>query len=329
MSEDGEWPEIDPSTVAPLHKGRPNMYAHLPSRFVPLTEAVARGWKYFYVGDVCLRGHKAPRFVSNPRMCVDCDRGRSGMVAIGGKGAVEKRTVTVSPDRKAPAGSVVKQIAPSKFEKDFLARYAELKDFDEAARAIGQSPSVIEAWLSWSGVFRDAYEALEERIGIRHIYVGELDYEWDEDKRSMLIRVYVDTGDIATARDAIRVTPYEYQMELQRNQEFATKVTEVKPLAAQVLEERATQEALKPNGSEKLLTKLLSARVPGMGEKMDVNLNNLQQQTPEQVQNEIVRLFGPLRELFLAAPPMVPAAIDAEFKVLAKVHPAEDFDDLI
>jgi len=327
---DGEWPQIDPTSVCPTKDGRPNMYSNMPTRFVQLAEAKYRGWKYFYIGDVCSHGHKAPRFVSNPRMCVDCDRARNGQALIGGKGAVEYKTGSGYKERAKP--ELKRALEPSKLEKDFLAAYADVKDFDEAAKRVSQSPAIIESRLAWSTVFREAYDALEDRIGVHHVPPYDLDFEWDEDKRGMLIRVYVDTGDIATARDAIRVSPFEYQLELQRNAEFAAKVTKVQPLAYQILEERATQDALK--GNDKLLTKILTARVPGFDEKIKVDVNDLTRQTPEQVSNEIVRLFAQVREIMLPGG-SEPDAIDVHVEVvptpqLAPPQPVEeDFGDLI
>lgn len=242
-----EWPEIDPATVAPLRDERPHMYAHMPSRFVTLPEAKARHWKYFYIGDVCKKGHKAPRFVSNPSACVDCDRVRSGMQTIGGKGAVEAHVPIRSPKTNADGGKTERTPEPTKRQKDFLAAYAELKDFDSAAKKVNVAPAVIEGELSWSLVFRDAYDALEERTGLRHIVAYDEDYEWDEDKRSMLIRMYIDTGDLGTARDAVRCTPSQYHEEVKNNPEFAGRIAEAKQYADQIVVETARRMGLAGN----------------------------------------------------------------------------------
>ncbi len=282
---ESEWPEIDPSTVCPLKDGRPNMYAHMPTRFVSLAEAKARGWKYFYIGDVCLHGHKAPRFVSNVRMCVDCDRVRGKMNTIGGKGAVEART-NVGDGRGKGRGEASKDRPnePSKLEKDFLAAYAEVKDFDAAAKKIGQSPPVIEARLAWSATFRAAYDELEDRIGVHHVVAYDLDYEWDEDKYSMLIRVWIDTGDLATAREAIRVSPSEFHAERARNAEFAARLAEAKPLADQIVIERAMQDGIKGNST--ILTKLYNELKPADA------TDDPEKRSREEMIDEIVRIIG-------------------------------------
>jgi len=75
--------QIDNSSIAPCKKGIPDLYNHLPSRVVTLVEAKARGWTYYYEEAVCLHGHIAPRYVSNPRMCVDCHRAAKNRRLIG------------------------------------------------------------------------------------------------------------------------------------------------------------------------------------------------------------------------------------------------------
>lgn len=276
-----EWPVCDPATVAPLLKGRPHMYANMPSRFVTLAESKFRGWSYFYIGDVCKKGHKAPRFVSNPSACVDCDRQRSGMQTIGGKGAVETHIVQRAR-KEDPNGE--RTAEPTKRQKDFLASYAESKDFDTAAKKVNVSPAVIEGELSWSAVFRDAYDALEERTGLRHIVAYDLDYEWDEDKRSMFIRMFVDTGDKGTARDAIRVTPYEFEAECKRNPEFATRVAEAEPLADKIVIERIRRGAIEGN------PQLLIGAMKQLD--LDVPDDPAAGKTCEQLTDEIIRTLG-------------------------------------
>lgn len=279
-----EWPELteaDIAAVAPLKDGRPHMYGHMPTRFVTLLEAKHRLWKYFYIGDVCKKGHKAPRFVSNPSACVDCDRVRSGMQTIGGKGAVESHK-PVRAARADPEGERV--VEPTRRQKEFLAHYAELKDFDMAAKKINATPAVIEGELSWSVVFRDAYDALEERTGLRHIVAYDVDYEWDEDKRSMLIRMFVDTGDIGTARDAIRVTPYEFHEECKRNPEFAGRIAEAQPLADKIALERIRRAGIE--GNPQILIGLMKQLEPAD------DTDPAAGKTREQLIDEIARTIG-------------------------------------
>src|SRR6202021_3730787 len=46
----GKWPKIDPATVAPLRDDKPDMYNHMPTRFVSKAEAGGRGGKHFGPG---------------------------------------------------------------------------------------------------------------------------------------------------------------------------------------------------------------------------------------------------------------------------------------
>jgi hypothetical protein len=88
MSEDASgYPSCDPATVAPTTTRDgityPDLYNHMPLRQVTLAEAKARKWVYFYVAESCRYGHLSGRYVSNPRMCVDCSRENGRKPAIG------------------------------------------------------------------------------------------------------------------------------------------------------------------------------------------------------------------------------------------------------
>lgn len=322
-----EWPELSldeiATTVAPLLKGRPHMYGHMPMRFVTLVEAKHRGWKYFYIGDVCKKGHKAPRFVSNPSACVDCDRMRNGMQLIGGKGSIETHK-PVRASRSDPAGE--RSVEPTKRQKDFLASYAELKDFDAAAKKVNLSPSVIESELAYNVVFRDAYDNLEERIGVYHMGAYDLDYEWDESKESMFIRMYVDTGLADTARDAIRVTNFEFEKHCRESPAFAGRVKEAEPLANRILVERARRAAIEGN--------------PQMLIKIAGNLDLTEPEDPaagmtdEQLDDEIIRTLGLAKREANArasadaeSSAKVPAGADDPENVSEAVP--ESFDDIL
>src|SRR5580692_6776335 len=70
----GKWPKIRPETVAPLRDGHPDLYNYVPTRFVSKDEAKARGWRLFWTGEICVTGHRAARYISNPSVCTDCQR---------------------------------------------------------------------------------------------------------------------------------------------------------------------------------------------------------------------------------------------------------------
>lgn len=96
---------------------------------------------------------------------------------------------------------------------------------------------------------------------------------WTQRNRNRLIEVFIDTGDIAHARDEIAVTPSLFQKELDENKDFRKQYETAKPLAAQHLKERAIQLGLR--GNDKLLQVLLKANFEEFREsdkiKVDVN----------------------------------------------------------
>lgn len=284
----------DPSTVAPINsEGLPDLYNYMPTRFVPRAEAKARGWQFFFEGTPCRYGHTAPRYVSNERQCVDCKREKAGKVAIGGKTAGEwKPAPRKQPE--IPAPGVLPLVGqsrapePDRQEKAFIEQLAVLRDFDKAAAAINQSPAVMMARLSWSVPFRQAVAELEQRYGIPRTVPQDGPFEWDEDKRARLLEVWVNTGDIATALDAIRVTPAEFFREAQRNQGFAAKLDAAEVLAVKALEWRAKQLALA--GNDKLLTMVLKASDPKYKDSLNLNVNVMDKLTDDQLRTRLRQL---------------------------------------
>jgi hypothetical protein len=287
----------DPKTIAPLNSdGFPDLMNYMPSRLVPLDEAKQRGWPLFYEAGECRYGHQAPRYVSNPRQCVDCHRIKRGKQPISAQvkgGAPEYKPPRAYKQREAPvvsaAPAVVPQpLEPDRQEKRFLTAYAELKDFDNAARSIGLTEAHMIARLSWSAVFRDAVTALEESLGVSRTPAIQGPFEWDADKHFRFLEVFVDTGNEAIARDSIRVTPSEFFRELDRNPDFATRFEAALPLARKALEERAIQLSLA--GNDKLLPRVLSANNPQYRESVKVDLTSEVRLSDEQLRAEILRL---------------------------------------
>ena len=297
-------PLIDckPEDIAPLTKdGAPDMLNYMPTRNVPLDEAKQRGWATFFEGAPCRYGHVAPRYVSNPNMCVDCFRLKRGKQTIGSKAGgtpeyKEKRPYTQRAEVSiagAPA-IVAAPIEPDRSEKKFLESYASVRDIDGAARLAGLTEAQIIARMAWSTVFRDAVNQLEDRLQIRRTPTPLGPYEWTADKRARLIEVYVDTGDIATARDAIRVTPSEFFREVDRNADFASALDTAQPLAMLAYEERAKQLALA--GNDKLLQTILKAENPSkFGDRVKVDMSVTEKLTDDQLDAQLVRLVSKQR----------------------------------
>ncbi len=311
--------DVDPKEIAPLNKeGQPDLMNYMPTRFVPLDEAKQRGWSHFYEGAPCRYGHRAPRYVSNPRMCVDCfriSRGKTVLTASPVSSDVEYKKPRDYTQRKQalaalPATSATPPLAPvgplepDRLEKRFLADYADVRDLDAAAQRSGMTAAQIIARMSWSKVFAEAVAALEERLSLNHIDVPSGPFEWTDEKRQRLIEIYVDTGDIATARDSIRVTPSEYFRELERNPAFSAMYAEAEPLAINALEERAQQLALA--GNDKLLQKVLAAKKPEYRERVQMDMSVTEKLTDEQLNAQLSRLVGRYAE----------GIFDAEFTVV-------------
>jgi hypothetical protein len=303
------------AAIAPLKDGMPDMYNFMPTRLVPLDEARQRGFSLFYDGRACRFGHQAPRYVSNVNQCVDCHRLSRGKQPIAGRAsgmAVErpaKYEKSVVPN--APS---LRPIEPDAFEKRFLVEYAAVKDLERAAHLVNSSAAQIHMRLSTSAVFRAATNDLESRLNIRPTVPDTTAFEWNEDKRARYITVWIDSGDVATARDAIRVTMSEIQAEFARNPAFRSRCEEAEPIANLAFEERAKQLALA--GNDKLLTLILKAERPDkFSERLNVDMNVTGKMSDEQLDNRLrylLRHNGPVIDAeFTDASGKVAALTDA------------------
>lgn len=299
--------EAQMAAIAPLARdGTPDLYNFMPTRLVPLDEAIARGWTQFFDARKCRYNHVAPRYVVNPKICVDCRRIKNGKAPIGGRDGGQseyKPQPYKQRDQKTPDGQIVavKQPEPDRLEKLFLEKYALLKNLEQAATLAGTTAAQIHARLSISAVFKTATNDLETRLGIRQTVPETGPFEWNEDKRVRLITVYVDTGDIAMARDAIFVTPSEWYKELDRNPAFSARLADAEPLAMNSLEERAIQQALA--GNDKLLMKTLAAKKPDQyRDRLGVDMNVTTKLTDAQIDARLSQLILSQRDV-----------IDAEF----------------
>ncbi len=298
--------DADIAAIAPIKDGQPDCYNYMPTRMIPLDEAQQRGWSTFYDGRVCRYGHQAPRYVSNVHKCVDCHRISRGKEAISGRSSLAVEQPRKYEKKAEMAVGTVKTVEPDNFEKRFLTEYAAVKDLDRAAKLVNSSAAQIHSRLSYSKVFRDATNDLEQRLNIRPTVPETSEYKWDEDKRARLLTVFIDSGDIATARDAIGVTASEWYKELARNPVFSAQYDEAYPLAMNSLEERAKQLALA--GNDKLIGVVLKAEKPGKyTERVNMNLNVTEKLTSDQLLARI------RQQLTVAAQLYRSPIIDAQF----------------
>lgn len=241
------------------HRLYPDLFNHLPKRMVSQAEAKSQGWVFFYVGEACKYGHTAPRYTSNPAMCVDCIRSQRRLPTIGIQqgGAPRKGP----PARRAPKPALSKQ------EKQLLEKLADVRNLQGAAEAVGLSLSQALARIASKPALAKAVSDIEKRLGLKGsalapsgevVVISATAYEWTDEKRAALIEAWVDTGDIASAREKVAVSPSEFMRECDRNADFAAAIKAAEPHATRMLEEKAYQLALK--GNDKLLTKILSAK---------------------------------------------------------------------
>lgn len=318
----GEWPEIDPATVAPLRDNKPDLYNHMPTRMVPQTEAKARGWTFFYVGESCRWGHMAPRYVTNPRMCVDCHRIRDGRVAIGAKGnkeysgSLKPYTQPARPANSVAGTSVAPAVPraqePDALEKRFLQEYVKSKDFALAAKTCGRHESEFLGRLSFDKIFRDAVHTLEADNGLSRTTALDEEFEWTDDKRVVLMRLYINSGDLAQAMKGIGVSNYHYEKELEENPEFRADMERAEELAWRQVDRQAISGALA--GDSRLLQRVMSGNIEKYNERLKVDLNVTQKLTDDQLNIRLAQGLARLEQLGHKV--LLPASVvDAEFEV--------------
>lgn len=281
--------------IAPINRaGSPDLYNHMPTRMIPLEEAKARGWGFFFQNAPCRYGHVCGRYTSNHRKCIDCTRLKAGKGTIGDRTGIDAGNFKKKQTGGA-SGIIVKVEKPQQvdtWERRFLEAYAYHKDFKQACETCNLKESQVLARLSYSISFKIAYDSLEERLGIRRVNSSE-GFIWTKEKHDKLIEVYINTGDLASARDSIGVTPFEYFQELARNSDFQQRLKEADPLAHLALEERAIQLALA--GNDKLLTKVLSVKKPEYKENIKVDMNVTEKLNDRQLEARLFRLIDKLR----------------------------------
>jgi hypothetical protein len=147
------------------------------------------------------------------------------------------------------------------------------------------------------------------------------DFDWTEDKRAVLVRVYIDTGDLGLARDAIQVSNYHFQRELQDNGEFASMLADAEPLANRILDEHAIRKA--KNGDSRLLDRVLTAKLPEYSPKVRMDVNVTEKLTDDQIN---ARFNQVLKQLIVLGGEkyLLPDAVDAEFSEPGSPDEAED-----
>jgi hypothetical protein len=317
------WAKCDPRTIAPLNvDGQPDTYNYMPTRFITQEESVARGWLHFYLGTTCRVGHKAPRYSKNKGECVDCRRVKNGRPTIGPTGEADYAPKEVHRADKVLKGSKVaaplKPMEPEPIEKRFLVAYAETRFFAKAAEACGRHESEFLGRLCFSKVFRDAVHLLESDNGLTRTPLLTDEFEWSDDKRKVLARVFIDTGDLNRAMKAVGVTNYHYMTELESNPEFQRLMENSQPWANLHIERLGI--GLAADGNERILPKVMAVNNPEYGDRMKLDMNVTQKLNEDQIN---AQLFQILKQLGRSIPTSLPT-LDAEFTVALPEPETED-----
>jgi hypothetical protein len=311
----------DLGQIAPLKDGRPDMFNYMPSRFITKDEAAYRKWKHFYIGETCRWGHMAPRYVINGK-CIDCQRVTEGRDPIGGKGTAEyvgKQSVYKQRDKSI---TTAKPAEPDSLEKRFIVEYVKTKSFAQAAQICGRTEAEFLGRLSYDKVFREAVNRLEEENGLSRTASLTETYEWDDDKRRVLMHTYINTGDLAAAMRSVGVSNFYFTKELEENPVFREDMEKAQVMGLEQLERNAISLAV-TGKSDKLLPMVMKAKLPDYRDSVKVDMNVTQKLTPGQINEQFGQLLLELIEsgetLSLPAP-----SVDAEFSESSSADPAED-----
>ncbi len=298
----GKWPKIDPATVAPLRDDKPDLYNHMPTRFISLNEAKARKWKHFWTGEQCVTGHRAARYVSNPSECVDCHRIQAGKLPVYGKGVPELEEARKRNYTQKNTKGVTAPPTPSVSERRFLEKYAELKDFALAAESVGRSEAEFLAILSWNSVFREAVNRLEESLGVTRTQSVTAEFDWTDEKRQVFLITYANTADVKQALRSIGATNVQFHKELAENAEFQRRFDDAKQVASAVFDHAASAAATR--GDTKMLGRIAANLFPEkFGESMKMDLKVTQNLSLDQAHAQLTNLLSRFdRQGILTAP---------------------------
>lgn len=273
MAENEPVPQGNPQSdavelgVQLTQKLQPNLRDFVPTRFVPETEAKARGWSMFYDGRACRFGHQAARYVSNDRRCSDCLRLKAGQEPIypasraqtffsaehAAKIRDSKLGITPVAAVQQPQPAAPRE--PSRKEQAFLEALAMTGEFDAAAQSAGMSRGQVEARASVDSVFKVALVDLCERHGIPWTRAADPKaFAWTAAIEKQFVDRFVDTGLLEQARTDLGISASVYQQHLTESPDFAGMVDAARPPARETLKERALHAA--DRGNDRLLKSL-------------------------------------------------------------------------
>jgi hypothetical protein len=318
----GKWPKVDPATVAPLRDGRPDLYNHMPTRFISKNEAKARGWKHFWTGELCVTGHRAARYVANGSTCVDCQRIERGQLPVYGKGVPELEAARKRNYTQKNTKDIAAPPQPTTAEKRFLEKYAELKDFALAAEALGRNESEFLAILSWNSLFREAVNRLEESLGVTRTLSVSDEFDWTDEKRRAFLITYANTANMQQSLRAVGATNVQFHKELNDNADFQRGFEHASQVARAVFDHAAAAAATK--GDARLLGRIAANFFPEKyGENLKMDLKVTQNLSLDQAHAQLTHLLSRFdrQGLLSAAGEDEDVAEEAEYR---EVEPAGD-----
>jgi hypothetical protein len=267
--------ELAASLGVPLsQKGQPDFSKAVPTRLVSLEEAIARKLSWFWSGTTgtCRYGHNnAARYVSNHEICADCKRVKQGLAPIYGTNRAERHYPEPRRKPKDPntAAAVVSAAAAApaplkielpKRETEFLAAYAETNDLDAACLRANFSKGLVEARLSSNPPFRTAFDDLKNRLGLTKTRAPDATFDWSDDVERRLVKRYIDSGSMQTARSDLGVSASELMDRKAKNPAFAAAIEEARRHARETLRDVAILLAREGNNIN--LLKLLEDDEP-------------------------------------------------------------------
>jgi hypothetical protein len=283
---------LDPKDYSTAVKARggityPDYVAGLATKIISKVDATGEGWKQYFDGTACKRGHVAPRFVKND-LCLSC-----WLVSKGRDPKYPKSKDRTYYKERAPAPTaagapVVTAPAPSPLtrkEQEFLTQYAELRDVTAAATAAGMTRGELESMVSSKPAFKSAVEDLRARQDLPWSREPDPEtFQWTPAIEKQFAARLIDTGLIAQVREEMRISASQYQTHLQRSHTFAALIDEATPLSRVTLRERSENAAA--SGNDRLL-KILEKEI----EEAAKDVANL---SPEQQNAELKKLIEQL-----------------------------------
>jgi hypothetical protein len=313
----GKWPKIKPESVAPLRDDKPDLYNYQPTRFVSRDEARARGWKHFWTGEICVTGHRAARYVANGSMCVDCIRVEKGQLPVYGKGVPELEAARRRNYTQKNTAAATGPAPPNAAERNFLTKYAELKDFATAAEACGRSEAEFLAILSWNETFRNAVNRLEESIGAARTQQVTVEFDWTEEKKQAFLITYANTADVKQALRSVGATNVQFHKELSCNGDFQRGFDDANNIARMVFDHAASAAATK--GDARMLGRIAANFFPEkFGENLKMDLKVTQNLSLEQAHDQITHLLSRFdRQGLLPSPDFADDSVEeAEYQLV-------------